>query len=64
MDSTAWKWALSFSFFDLLLGFLINILTQLLYLALGFWLPDADIPLANIPFLIIVLVMIIFSEER
>jgi len=63
MDSIAWKWTFSFMVLYLLLGFLLNILAQFVYENLGFWPPDADIPLTNIPFLIILFVINIFSEE-
>ena len=63
MDSTAWKWTLSFLLLYLVLGFLLNMLAQFMYEALGFWPPDADIPLTNIPFLLIVFIANIFSEE-
>jgi membrane protease YdiL (CAAX protease family) len=63
MDANAWKWTLSFLVFYLLLGFLFNTIAQFVYEKLGFWPPDADIPLTNIPFLIIVLVANILGEE-
>jgi membrane protease YdiL (CAAX protease family) len=63
MDSTAWKWTLPFLFLYLVLGFLLNILAQFVYEQLGFWPPDADIPLTNIPYLLIVFVLNIISEE-
>ena len=63
MDSTAWKWTLSFLFLSLLLGFLLNMVGLFVYEKLGFWPPDADIPLTNIPFLIFVLIINIFAEE-
>ena len=63
MDSTAWKWTLSFLFLSLLSGFLLNLVGLFVYEKLGFWPPDADILLTNIPFLIFVLVINIFAEE-
>ena len=64
MDSTAWKWTLSFLFLSLLSGYLLNMLGQFVYEKIGFWpLPDADIPLTNIPFLIVVLLANILAEE-
>jgi len=63
MDSTAWKWTLPFLVLYLLLGYLLNILAQFVYEKLGFWPPDADIPLTNIPYLLIILIANIFSEE-
>ncbi|HEY42803.1 MAG TPA: CPBP family intramembrane metalloprotease [Anaerolineae bacterium] len=63
MDSTAWKWTLPFLVLYLVLGFLLNMLAQFVYEQLGFWPPDADIPLTNIPYLLIVFVANIFSEE-
>jgi membrane protease YdiL (CAAX protease family) len=63
MDSTAWKWTIPFLVLYLLLGFLLNTLAQLTYERLGFWPPDADIPLTNISYLLIVLFANVFSEE-
>ena len=63
MDSTAWKWTLIFSFLNLLLGYLLNLFGLFVFEKLGFWPPDADIPLTNIPFLILVLGTNIIAEE-
>lgn len=63
MDSTAWKWTLIFLFLSLLSGYLLNLLGLLVYQKIGFWPPDADIPLTNIPFMILVLVINIIAEE-
>jgi membrane protease YdiL (CAAX protease family) len=63
MDSTAWKWTLPFLVFYLVLGFLLNILAQFVYEQLGFWPPDADIPLTHIPYLLIVFCANVFTEE-
>lgn len=63
MDSTAWKLTLLFLVLYLVLGFLLNNLAQFVYEQIGFWPPDADIPLTNIPFLLIVFIANIFSEE-
>jgi membrane protease YdiL (CAAX protease family) len=63
MDSTSWKWTLPFLVLYLILGFLLNTLAKYVYEQLGFWLPDADIPLTNIPYLLIVFMANIFSEE-
>jgi membrane protease YdiL (CAAX protease family) len=63
MDSNAWKWTLAFLVLYLLLGLLFNMLAQFVYEKLGFWPPDADIPLTNIPFLIIVFIANIIGEE-
>ncbi len=63
MDSMAWKWAISLMVLYLVLGLLLNTLAQFVYDTLGFWPPDADIPLTNIPFLLVVFVMNILSEE-
>jgi len=63
MDSTAWKWTLSFLFLSLLSGFILNLVGQFVYEKVGFWPPDADIPLTNIPFLLIVLVINVLTEE-
>jgi len=63
MDSTAWKWTLSFLFLSLLSGYLLNLVGLFVYEKLGFWPPDADIPLTNIPFMSFVLVINIFAEE-
>jgi membrane protease YdiL (CAAX protease family) len=63
MDSTAWKWTLIFLFFNLLLGYLLNLIGLFVFEKLGFWPPDADISLTNIPFLILVLGINILAEE-
>lgn len=63
MDARAWKWTLSFLFLYLLAGFALNSLAQFVYQRLGFWPPDADIPLTNVPYLLIVLVANVLSEE-
>jgi membrane protease YdiL (CAAX protease family) len=63
MDSTAWKWTIAFLVLYLLLGLLLNILAQFIYEKLGFWPSDADIPLTNIAFLLILLPVNIISEE-
>jgi len=63
MDSTAWKWTLPFMVLYLVLGFLLNTFAQFVYEQLGFWPPGADIPLTNIPYLLIVFTFNIFSEE-
>ena len=63
MDSTAWKWTLIFLFLSLLMGFIINEFGLFLFEKIGFWPPDADIDITNIPFLLIVLVFNIISEE-
>jgi membrane protease YdiL (CAAX protease family) len=63
MDSTAWKWTLSFLFLYLLLGFLFNLVGQFVFEKIGFWPPDADIPLTNIPFMLLVFVINILTEE-
>jgi membrane protease YdiL (CAAX protease family) len=63
MDANTWKWTLSFLVLYLLLGLLFNTLAQFVYEKLGFWPPDVDIPLTNIPVLVVVLVANILSEE-
>ncbi len=63
MDATAWKWTLVFLFLSLLLAFLFNTLGQIVFDQIGFVPPDADIPLTNIPFMIVVLIFNIMSEE-
>jgi membrane protease YdiL (CAAX protease family) len=63
MDPTAWRWTLLFLVLYLVLGFLLNLLAQFVYEQLGFWPPDADIPLTNIPYLLILLILNILSEE-
>lgn len=63
MDRTAWKWTLSFLVLYLLLGFALSIAAQFVYDQLSFWPPDADIPLTNIPYLLVILVANILSEE-
>lgn len=63
MDSKAWKWTLIFIFLNLLLGYLLNLLGLFVFEKLDFLPPDADIPLTNIPFLILVLSFNIIAEE-
>jgi membrane protease YdiL (CAAX protease family) len=63
MTSADWKWTLSFLVLFLLMGLVLNMLAQFVFDQLGFWPSDADIPLTNIPFLLIVLVANILSEE-
>jgi membrane protease YdiL (CAAX protease family) len=63
MDLTAWKWTLPFLVLYLVLGFLLNILAQFVYEQLGFWPPDADIPLTNIPYLLVLFIVNVFTEE-
>jgi membrane protease YdiL (CAAX protease family) len=63
MDSTAWRWTLPFLALYLLLGFLLNVLAQFVYEQASFWPPDADIPLTNVPQLLIVFALNILSEE-
>jgi membrane protease YdiL (CAAX protease family) len=63
MDRTAWRWTLPFLVLYLILGFLLNSLAQFVYEKLGFWPPGADIPLTNIPYLLILLIPNIVSEE-
>jgi membrane protease YdiL (CAAX protease family) len=63
MDSAAWKWTISFGVLYLVLGLLLQMLAQYVYEIVGFWPPDADIPLTNIPYLLVVFIMNIVSEE-
>ncbi len=63
MDSNDWRWTLSFLVLYLLIGFLLNMLAQFVYEQLDFWPPDADIPLTNFPYLIIILFANVLSEE-
>jgi len=64
MDAAAWKWMLSFLLLYLISAYLLNSLALIVYEKIGFWpLPDADIPLTNIPFMVIVLVINVLTEE-
>ena len=63
MDPTAWKWTLIFLVLWLLSGFLLNLFGQFVFERVGFTPPDADIPLTNIPFMIVVLGFNIIAEE-
>jgi membrane protease YdiL (CAAX protease family) len=63
MDSTAWKWTLPFMVLYLLLGLALNLLLQLVFEWSGFRPPDANVPLTNIPYILIVLVANVVSEE-
>jgi membrane protease YdiL (CAAX protease family) len=58
-----WKWTLLFLFLYLLLSYLLGILAQVIYECLRFWPPEADVPLTNIPYALILLVFNIISEE-
>lgn len=58
-----WKWTLLFLFLYLLLSYLLSILALIVYEYFRFWPPDADVPLTNIPFALILLVFNIISEE-
>jgi len=61
--SKEWKWTLLFLFLYVLLGYVLNILAQSVYQRFGFWPPDADVPLTNVAFLLILLVFNVVSEE-
>jgi membrane protease YdiL (CAAX protease family) len=63
MDAGAWKWTLAFLLLYLILGFLLNTLAQVVYEKLGFWPPDADLPLTNILYLVVLLPINVLSEE-
>jgi membrane protease YdiL (CAAX protease family) len=63
MDVAAWKWTLPFLGLYLVLGLLFNMLAQFVYEQLGFWPPDADIPLTNVAYLLILLPINVLSEE-
>ncbi len=63
MDTMTWKWMLSFLVLYLILGFLLNTLALVVYEKFDFRPPDADVPLTNIPYLLIVFIANIFSEE-
>jgi membrane protease YdiL (CAAX protease family) len=63
MDAAAWRWTLPLLVLYLVLSFLLNMLAGFVYEALGFWPPDADIPLTNIAYLLILLPLNILSEE-
>jgi membrane protease YdiL (CAAX protease family) len=63
MDSQTWKWTIGFLFLNLLLSLALNILAQFVYGKLNFWPPNADIPLTNIPILIVIFLLNIISEE-
>jgi membrane protease YdiL (CAAX protease family) len=63
MDGMAWKWTLPFLVLYLLLGLLLQMLAGFVYEGLGFWPPDADIPLTNIVYLLVLLPINILSEE-
>jgi membrane protease YdiL (CAAX protease family) len=63
MDASAWKWTIPFILLYLLAGLLLNMLAGFVYQKLAFRPPDAEVPLTNIPFLLIVYIINIFSEE-
>jgi len=58
-----WKWTLLFLFLYILLGYVLGSLAGMVYGYFQFWPPDADVPLTNIPFVLILLVLNIISEE-
>ena len=63
MDATAWKWTLPLTVVYLAMGLLLNMLAGFLYEIIGFLPPEPDVPLTNVPFLLVVLIMNIVSEE-
>jgi len=63
MDAAAWKWTLAFSALYLLMGFVLNLAGQFVYQQLGFWPPDADIPLTNVPVFLAGFVVNVVTEE-
>ena len=63
LDARGWMWTLVFTVLYLALGFLLSIAAQAVYGRLGFWPPDADIPLTNVPYLLVVFVINIVTEE-
>ena len=63
MDSKAWKWTLIFVFLNLLFGYLFNLLGLFVFEKLDYLPPNANIPLTNIPFLVLVLFFNIIAEE-
>jgi membrane protease YdiL (CAAX protease family) len=63
MTGNAWKWTLLFLFLYLLLSYVLGSIAGTVYGYFGFWPPDADVPLTNIPFAVILLVLNIVSEE-
>jgi membrane protease YdiL (CAAX protease family) len=63
MTRKQWKWTLLFLFAYILLGYLLGNLAVIVYEYYRFWPPDADVPLTNIPFALILLVFNIISEE-
>jgi membrane protease YdiL (CAAX protease family) len=63
MNALAWEWTLPFLLLYLLLGFALNSLAQVVYGQLALRPPDADIPLTNVPYLLILLLVNILSEE-
>ena len=58
-----WKWTLLFLFLYILLGYVLGSLAGMVYGYFQFWPPDADVPLTNIPAVLIVLVFNIIGEE-
>ena len=63
MDVTAWKWTLPLTVVYLAMGLLLNMLGQFIFELIDFSPPEPDVQLTNIPFLVIVLIMNISSEE-
>jgi hypothetical protein len=63
MDAKAWLWTLGFTLLFLLAGLLLNMAGMYVYERLGFWPPDADLPLTNIPYYLVVLAFNVITEE-
>jgi len=63
LDAKAWLWTLGFLVLFLLAGLLLNMAGMFVYERLGFWPPDADLPLTNIPYSVVFLVLNVFIEE-
>jgi membrane protease YdiL (CAAX protease family) len=63
IDSRAWKWTISFLIIELLLSLLLNILAMFVFEKIRYSPPEPDFPLTNIPFLIVVLIANVVSEE-
>jgi membrane protease YdiL (CAAX protease family) len=63
MTGKAWRWTLLFLLLYLLLSYGLGNLAGMVYGYFQFWPPDADVPLTNIPFAVILLVLNVVSEE-
>ena len=63
LDARAWLWTLGFLVLFLLAGLGLNTAGMYVYERLGFWPPDADLALTNIPYAVLFLLLNVLAEE-